>query len=408
MSAPAQTPQAGTGHNVAVENDVESHLHPTPSWNVSDHPMPTGREEVWRFTPVRRMAPLLTEEPTDAELEWQVEAPEAVSTSDLEATALRTLAATPQDRVSVLAVANARSAARRVAIPAEAELDAPVEITLTGTDATRVVAQNVVVEVGHHARATLVVRYRGSARLQENWTFRVEDSAQVTVVFVHEWDDDALHGAQISFDIGRDAVVHTAQASFGGSLVRVSQTATYRGPGGDLTQLGAYFADAGQHVEHRLFVDHNAPRTASHVDFRGCLQGEDAHSVWIGDVLIRPVAEGIETYESNKNLVLTEGCRADAVPNLEIQTGRIRGAGHSASTGRFDAEQLFYLQARGIEESEARRLVVHGFFSDIVRRIGVEQISEELLRRIEGELAEALGPSSSPEGAADPQTGAGR
>ncbi|MCO6763653.1 SufD family Fe-S cluster assembly protein, partial [Streptomyces sp. EL5] len=82
-------------------------------------------------------------------------------------------------------------------------------------------------------------------------------------------------------------------------------------------------------------VDHNAPSTESHVDFRGCLQGKDAHSVWIGDVLIRPVAEDIDTYESNKNLVLTEGCRADAVPNLEIQTGNIRGAGHSASTGRF-------------------------------------------------------------------------
>lgn len=127
------------------------------------------------------------------------------------------------------------------------------------------------------------------------------------------------------------------------------------------------------------------------MDFRGCLQGQDAHSVWIGDVLIRPVAEGIDTYESNKNLVLTEGCRADAVPNLEIQTGNIRGAGHSASTGRFDAEQLFYLQSRGIEEEEARRLVVHGFFTDIVRRIGVEEISTELMHLIEDELRETLG-----------------
>ena len=133
----------------------------------------------------------------------------------------------------------------------------------------------------------------------------------------------------------------------------------------------------------------------SHVDYRGCLQGQDAHSVWIGDVLIRPTAEDIETFESNKNLVLTEGCRADAVPNLEIQTGRIRGAGHSASTGRFDADQLFYLQARGIDEVEARRLVVHGFFTDIVRRIGVESVSDELIERIESELVDALGTSES-------------
>ena len=101
------------------------------------------------------------------------------------------------------------------------------------------------------------------------------------------------------------------------------------------------------------------------------MQGNGAHSVWVGDVLIRKVAEGIETFETNRNLVLTDGCRADSVPNLEIETGEIEGAGHASATGRFDDEQLFYLQSRGITEDEARRLVVHGFFADIIRKIGV-------------------------------------
>jgi len=119
--------------------------------------------------------------------------------------------------------------------------------------------------------------------------------------------------------------------------------------------------------------------------------------VWIGDVLIRKVAEGIETYESNKNLVLTDGCRADSVPNLEIETGDIAGAGHASTTGRFDDEQLFYLRSRGIDEAEARRLVVHGFFAGIIRRIGVPGVEQRLLAAVEAELEVNVGlPTSSP------------
>ena len=140
-----------------------------------------------------------------------------------------------------------------------------------------------------------------------------------------------------------------------------------------------------------MFVDHNAPHTKSNVDYRGALQGRGAHSVWVGDVLIRKVAEGITTYESNKNLVLTDGCRADSVPNLEIETGEIAGAGHASTTGRFDDEQLFYLRSRGISEAEARRLVVHGFFADIIRKVGVPEVEERLLAAVEAELAVNVG-----------------
>ena len=150
--------------------------------------------------------------------------------------------------------------------------------------------------------------------------------------------------------------------------------------------LGPYFADEGQHIEHRLFVDHDQPRTSSHVVYKGALQGEEAHTVWIGDVLIRAEAEGTETFELNRNLVLTDGCQADSVPNLEIETGEILGAGHASATGRFDDNQLFYLRSRGIEESEARRLVVHGFFNDLIRKIGVPELEEQLVSTVEAEL----------------------
>lgn len=108
-------------------------------------------------------------------------------------------------------------------------------------------------------------------------------------------------------------------------------------------------------------------------------------------MLIRKEAEGIDTFESNDNLVLTDGCRADSIPNLEIETGEIEGAGHSSTTGRFDDEHLFYLQSRGIAEAEARNLVVHGFFNAIIRRIGVDQIEARLMSAVEGELAKNAG-----------------
>ena len=155
--------------------------------------------------------------------------------------------------------------------------------------------------------------------------------------------------------------------TLGGDLVRLVSNVEYAGPGGAAELLGVYFADAGQHQEHRLFVDHAVPNCRSNVTYKGALQGEGAHTVWIGDVLIRPAAEGTDTYELNRNLVLTDGARADSVPNLEIETGEIVGAGHASATGRFDDEQLFYL-CRAASRPSARRLVVRGFFAEVVQR----------------------------------------
>jgi Fe-S cluster assembly protein SufD len=177
--------------------------------------------------------------------------------------------------------------------------------------------------------------------------------------------------------------------SLGGELVRISTRVAYAGPGGDVELLGLYFADAGQHLEHRLHIDHGAPHCRSSVVYKGALQGKDAHTIWIGDVLIRGTAVGTDTYEINRNLVLTDGARADSVPNLEIETGEVVGAGHASTTGRFDDEQLFYLQARGIPADEARRMVVRGFFADLLARVGIEDLEKRLLVAVDAELERA-------------------
>ena len=386
---------------IETTDKVASHLHPQASFDLADHPRPTGLEEIWRFTPLKRLRGALEPEPTDDRGEddhaatYAVQAPEGVVLGTLApGQAPRGTALVPGDRAAAVASAGTPSALH-VEVPAELVLDEPVVVTVTG-QADRRSNAHYVLEAGNFSRVTFVLEHRGSGVHAGNLEVVVGDGASVTVVSIQDWDDDAVHVGQHEALVGRDAHYQHTAVSFGGDVIRLNSNARYAGPGGQAVMLGLYFADAAQHIEHRLFVDHNAPRTISNVDYKGALQGQGAHTVWIGDVLIRKVAEGIETYESNRNLVLTDGCRADSVPNLEIETGEIEGAGHASATGRFDDEQLFYLRSRGIPEPEARRLVVHGFFADIIRRVGVPEIEARLLAAVEAELAINVGSVGEP------------
>jgi Fe-S cluster assembly protein SufD len=354
------------------------------SYAVDDFAVPGGREEEWRFSPVDRLSALFHLAPSDSDkVTVDVQAPAGVTTDRVDPRAAGVLV--PADRAAAVAWAGEEQATR-VSIPAEAELTEPVRITITARDLARING-HLVIDAGHHSKATVVLSHRGSAECGANVELKVGDGADLTFVTVQEWDDDALHLTQNDALIGRDARLRHIAVTLGGKVVRVSTNARYSGPGGSFEGLGVYFADSGQHQEHRLFVDHEAPHCHSNVEYKGALQGESAHTVWVGDVLIRAAAEGTDTYELNRNLVLTDGARADSIPNLEIETGEIVGAGHASATGRFDDEQLFYLQARGIPEDVARRLVVRGFFASIVARIGVLEVAEHLMAAIDAELA---------------------
>src|SRR3954454_16869917 len=318
---------------------TESHLNPPGSYDLADHPLPTGREEIWRFTPLKRLRGILDGEASDAGLTWETTLPQGVTLGEItgaEAVALGELA--PNDRPSALAVANAGGAVL-LDVPAEAELEEPIVIRLHGESVDDLVWSRLVLRVGAFAKATIVLVHTGSARYSAITTLLAGDNSHVNVLTLQDWDDDAVHLGRDAIRVGRDASVRHTAISFGGDLVRMHANVEYAGPGGQAELLGLYFADEGQHIEHRLFADHTAPRTKSNVVYKGALQGEGAHTVWVGNVLIRKVAEGIETYEQNRNLVLTDGCRADSVPNLEIETGEIEGAGHASTTGRFDDEQ---------------------------------------------------------------------
>jgi Fe-S cluster assembly protein SufD len=382
---------------VETTDRVASHLHPPGSFEVDDHPVPTGREEVWRFTPLRRLRGLHTDAALDGSGRTMlVDAPDDVVAEPRPTTdPLRGSSGyVPTDRVSARAW-DAVKDVFVVDVPRETTIEEPVVVTVTGHDADTAGAGHIVVNVQQFAKATVVLSHEGQATLADNVELVVGEGAQLTFVSIQDWDAGSVHYSHQHALVGRDATLRHVAVSFGGDLVRMSTSVEYAGPGGDAELLGVYFADAGQHLEHRLFVDHNAPKTRSNVVYKGALQGKGAHAVWVGDVLIRKVAEGIETFETNRNLVLTDGCRADSVPNLEIQTGEITGAGHASATGRFDDEQLFYLMSRGISHDEARRLVVHGFFADIIRKIGVPRVEQRLLASVEAELANEVGAASS-------------
>jgi Fe-S cluster assembly protein SufD len=368
-------------HEVAIV-PPKDHTPVIRSLDPSDFPTPTSRDEEFRFTPMSRLRDL--------------------HQGNVSATGSMAIAVNKVDG-SRFEIAGTKSGERRgftdkIAAGAWAQLDAVSTLTI---EANQNLAESVVVSivgsnsvafgqldinVEKFASAVVIVDHIGAATYAGNIDINVADGGSVTVVSLQDWDASAVHLAQHRITLGRDASVKHVSVTLGGELVRILPSVHYSAPGGQAELIGLYFAGAGQHAEHRLFVDHSEANCRSNVVYKGALDGEDAHTVWVGDVLIRANAIGTDTYEINRNLVLSGGGRADSVPNLEIETGEIVGAGHASTTGRFDDEQLFYLQSRGINEDEARKLVLRGFFEDLLGQIGVPEINDRVRDSIEARL----------------------
>lgn len=350
---------------------------------AASFPIPSGREEAWRFTPLEPLRALLEGTPAsgpEPSLDWTASGDAEVGLVPLDDPRVGSVLE-PVDRISAV-VAERAEDALAVTVPAQGEAEVVVRVTGDGGSGYAYA----LIDIGAGATATVVLDHSGAATIAADVEIRVGDGARLTFASVQDWADGAVHVSHHHTRVGRDAEFTSVVVTLGGELVRITPTVSYDGPGGSAELLGVYFADAGQHLEHRLFVDHAEPHCRSRVTYKGALQGSGAHTVWIGDVLIRAAATGTDTYELNRNLVLSEGARADSVPNLEIETGQIEGAGHASATGRFDDEQLFYLMSRGIPAAEARRLVVLGFFGEIIDQLPLPALRERLLRAVAAEL----------------------
>lgn len=378
----------------AVEGIVKNKGELFASFDVNAFEVPGGRDELWRFTPLKRLRGLHdgSAVASGAVTVTVSENPGVTVESVGRDDARLGQAGTPTDRVAAQAYSSFESATV-VTVARDTEVAEPVEIVVEGPGADVVAYSHLQIRVEELSRATVVVDLRGSGILADNVEIIVGDAAKLDVIWLADWADDTVHVSSHHATLGKDARLSHVNVTLGGDVVRTAAAVRFTAQGGDAQLLGTYFADDGQFFEARLLVDHAVPNCKSDVLYKGALQGDpdskkpDAHTVWIGDVLIRAEATGTDTFEINRNLVLTDGARADSVPNLEIETGEIVGAGHASATGRFDDEQLFYLRARGIPEDQARRLVVRGFFNEIIAKIAVPAVRERLTEAIERELA---------------------
>jgi Fe-S cluster assembly protein SufD len=382
--------EAVEGLSLAAANKGEQFA----SFDVDAFEIPGGRDEIWRFTPLRRLRGL-----HDGSAHATGSA--QITVSERPGVRVETVrrgdqrlgdGGVPTDRVAAQAF-SAFNSATLVTVARDTQVAEPVEVVVTGPGEGAVAYGHLQIRAEELAEAVVVIDQRGSGTYADNVEFVVDDAARLTVVWIADWADDTVQVSAQHARLGKDAVLRHVAVTLGGDLVRMSATVRFAAPGGDAELLGLYFADDGQHLESRLLVDHAHPDCKSNAMYKGALQGDpdshrpDAHTVWVGDVLIRAEATGTDTFEVNRNLVLTDGARADSVPNLEIETGEIVGAGHASATGRFDDEQLFYLRSRGIPEEQARRLVVRGFFNEIITKIAVPEVRERLTTAIEHELA---------------------
>jgi len=353
------------------------------STNPDDFAVPTGREEEWRFTPLRRLHGL--HEATPAAGEWNItnSVPEGAHFRVIEGVTDIESRFIPGDRVAARAFAG-RERTIVVEVDANAELEAPIRVSL---DIAGVAFGHVLVKSGAHSRATVIVDYTGTAHAAINVEVIVGDGSDLNYVEVHDQARTAIHLGELRTFVGRDAHFRGGSIALGGDLIRLLPTVEYDAPGGAAELVGVLLAGPHQHQEARTYIDHGQPHCSSDVAYKAVLHGEGAHTVWVGDVYVRHTATDIDTYELNRNLLLNDGPRADSVPNLELETGNVTRAGHASVTGKLDADQLFYLQSRGITEPEARRLVVRGFFADLVDRIGDTELGERVANAVEAALA---------------------
>ena len=379
-----------------AQHGIEEHSHGlVPLQTRSERPRSTtigdfaeisNRQEIWRYLPLEQLNGLADEvmaEVVDQEISSQlaqgVTATWVNTTEDFVGTA-----GLPEDRISAISWTNA-SKTLLIDVPANAEISDPSFLTakLANSDAK---ALHVFVRVGANAKATIVLDHVGLGVLAENVEILLDQGAKLDFVTIQDWAKGSSHVSTQFARLGRDSFLKHVVVSLGGDLVRITPSVALDSPGAEIQMFGVYLADSGNYFEHRPYVDHIAANCISNVAYKGALQGAGAHTVWVGDVLIRQTAIGTNSYELNRNLLLTDGARADSVPNLEIETGKIEGAGHASASGRFDDEQLFYLMARGIGDSEAKKLVVRGFLNEVVQKIGIAEVEQRLIETIEKEL----------------------
>ena len=274
-------------------------------------------------------------------------------------------------------------------VPAGAVVPVPIQaLTWLDADGAAIFPHTLIV-VGEDAEVTFIDRY-ASPDLERALSDAVVEihagpAARVRYVSIQEWGEGVTHLGVHRTRLSRDADFRSVAVGFGASLARVESESALAEPGAFSEMLGVFFADGSQHFDHRTEQDHEAPNCTSDLLYKGALRNE-SRAVYSGWVHVRPGAQKTDAMQTSRNIVLSDRAKADAIPNLEIEANDVR-CGHAASVGPVEEETLFYLQSRGITRKEAERLIVFGFFQEVLDRIPVEEVRDGVAEAIEQELS---------------------
>lgn len=254
-----------------------------------------------------------------------------------------------------------------------------IRIRISSNNKISLKMQNIVINALQGSKSTIILEHEGSSSLYQNIEINVRENACLTLISIQKWNSDSIHLNYDYINIFKNAHFKHIIISLSGKMIKAIPSVLFHDSGGKVKLVGMYLNKDFEYKEHKIFIKHNHPSCISKVNYKGFLKGKNSKAVWIGNVYIDKNAKHTNTYQINKNLVFNSKAQFESIPNLEIQTGKIIQAGHATSTFNFDLEHLFYLQSRGISLNEAYRLIIYGFFKEIIDYIDQKSLKKKIL-----------------------------
>jgi Fe-S cluster assembly protein SufD len=341
--------------------------------------LPTTDQEIWRYSRIGELR-LVDYTPSTHDVDVQG------ADGYLDAEAPSDLFGDPPD---VFAELNAELATPlRVSIPRGVTVADPILITHSIPGGGALTAPRLIIDAGENSDVTIIERFRsvgtGSALTLPVLHVKVGPAARVRYLAVNELDESAWSIGHQRTDSGRDSTLLLATVALGGDYARVRTEARSTGAGASTKQVALYFADGKQMHDFRVIQEHVAPHTSSDLLFKGAVQ-DKAASVYTGLISIGEEARGTVAYQTNRTLTLSDGAWAESVPNLDIRTNDVK-CSHASTVGPIDAEQRFYLESRGVRPEVAERLVILGFFDEVIEQLPSAELAADLRARVTAKL----------------------
>jgi Fe-S cluster assembly protein SufD len=279
-----------------------------------------------------------------------------------------------------------------VRVPRGVELERPLYVRIASSVPEGSLFWRLLVIAEEGSRFSLIEEYASASPDLPAYTnaaveLFVEQGAKLEYVSLQNLSQETWHFATHHARVGRDAELDWVAGGFGSKKGKIRIQNDLAGEGATSRVTGCYFADGTQHLDYDTFQEHMAPNTTSDFAFKGALR-DTATAVWRGMIRVEPDAQKTNAYQENRNLLLSDKAHADSIPGLEIMANDVRCT-HGATLGRVDRELLFYLMARGMPRSVAERLIVRGFFQDVLDRIELEPVRETVAAALEARIPQA-------------------